>query len=1039
MDEVIIRDYTTNELKRQQNLRTGMFMADKFINKNYLISLSSNAVRPMEPADKSVGNIRLFRISKIVYDKKENVNDKLISVYSALQSVDSSVLMLLEGNEKETALYLGIRSDKNAAVAGKILESSFRGNFFGSTLSPLSATKIEQLMSGMTEAKMGTSKNVSSVTVVPSMRDQDKDKFVQGMEKFIDTMRGEIYTAFFIAKPVSKTELEIRKRGYEELHSSLSPFLKTSLSFAQNESDTVSFGQSQNFTESVNRSISNTTGRNTGKTVTDTRGSSFGFSQGGFNSGSNSTSSTGYTSGESWTHAVTEGTSTAKTTGTVKNDSHTTGTTKTISLEHHNKSVQAITEKLDMRMKRILECESFGVWECACYFISDSVQTSAMAASSFKALVSGDNTGIENSFVNLWGIDNPRNTETFLEYMKYGMHPMITIPGEGAFSSQIVTPANMISGKELPLLMGVPNKSVSGINVSTIAEFGRNVFIENKVAGGKSFKKEIHLGKIHHMGITEENDIYLDLNSLTSHTFVTGSTGSGKSNTTYCLLERMLENNIPFLVIEPAKGEYKTAFGKVPGINIFTTNPRYHKMLKINPFRFDENVHVLEHLDRLIEIFNACWEMYAAMPAILKEAVEKMYIVKGWDILNSIYVGEGEVQYPTFKDLMKTLPQVINTSSYSADTKGDYTGALVTRVASLTNGITGQIFCGDCDVSDWELFDENCIVDLSRVGSTETKSLIMGILVMKLTEYRSANATGQNLGLRHITVLEEAHNLLKNASSSGTGSSGGTNLIGKSVEMISNSIAEMRTYGEGFIIVDQSPTAVDISAIKNTNTKIIMRLPEQEDCKTAGSALSLNEEQILELSKLGTGIAIIMQNNWLEAVRGKIDRASEKYDQRSTSVAFEDLKQVRGVIIMELLNQFIARKMDEAKLVRAVQSLGIVQEKKEEYLESARVIVRAMAKNRNSKEFSDYMMTLAHCKNLFDILEPELASIDFSKLKEDDETQILIWQKQFLSKLNNYIVLNEGKKKILLKYLLYSKLREDGTSKYIKIYNVLYH
>ena len=50
------------------------------------------------------------------------------------------------------------------------------------------------------------------------------------------------------------------------------------------------------------------------------------------------------------------------------------------------------------------------------------------------------------------------------------------------------------------------------------------------------------------------------------------------------------------------------------------------KLLKINPFYFPETkIHVLEHIERLIEIFNACWPMYAAMPAVLKEAVEEVY------------------------------------------------------------------------------------------------------------------------------------------------------------------------------------------------------------------------------------------------------------------------------------------------------------------------------------------------------------------------------------------------------------------------------
>ena len=490
------------------------------------------------------------------------------------------------------------------------------------------------------------------------------------------------------------------------------------------------------------RSSSRTHGTNSGSSI-----GGGGFS---INSGTTNSTTSGYSSGSSWSKSVTEGTADTTGSGTNQSDTETRGNTRTLTVEHQNKSVSVLLDKIDEQLERIKACEAFGVWECAGYFIADDIQTSVVAANAYKALMLGDETDVENSFVNVWGIKTPKNTERVLEYIQYGQHPLVEIAPEMGYEMQYVTPGNFISGKELPLLMGLPHKSVTGLTVSSIAEFGRNVFIQNE----KPDQKKIQLGKVYHMGNTEDSIVRLDLNSFTSHCFITGSTGSGKSNTTYGLLEKFIQNDIPFLVVEPAKGEYKEAFGAVEGINIFTTNPLMGQMLKLNPFRFDKNIHILEHLDRLIEIFNACWEMYAAMPAILKDAVEEIYIEKGWDLLNSVYMRAGEPTYPTFHDLMRTLPNVINNSGYSSDTKGDYIGALVTRVTSLTNGISGQIFCDSYDIPDEVMFDQNTIVDLSRVGSSETKSLIMGILVLKLSEYRMANAnqaidmynTGQSKG-----------------------------------------------------------------------------------------------------------------------------------------------------------------------------------------------------------------------------------------------------------------------------------------------------
>lgn len=224
--------------------------------------------------------------------------------------------------------------------------------------------------------------------------------------------------------------------------------------------------------------------------------------------------------------------------------------------------------------------------------------------------------------------------------------------------------------------------------------------------------------------------------------------------------------------------------------------------------------------------------------------------------------------FPTFFDLLDILPGVIEESHYSKDTQSDYVGALCTRVKSLTNGIYGSVFCAEDALSDAELFDCNVVVDLSRVGSMETKSLLMGILVMKLQEYRMCSSE-MNSRLRHVTVLEEAHNLLRKTSAEQLQE--GANLQGKSVEMLANAIAEMRTYGEGFIIADQAPGLLDMSVIRNTNTKIILRLPDEEDRKLVGKSAALKEAQIDELSKLPLGVAAVYQNEWPEAVLCKIE------------------------------------------------------------------------------------------------------------------------------------------------------------------------
>ena len=58
------------------------------------------------------------------------------------------------------------------------------GNFSGSELQNLKNSEIAEVMSHITESQFrNTARNVAEVTVVPSPRDEDKDKFVQGIEK----------------------------------------------------------------------------------------------------------------------------------------------------------------------------------------------------------------------------------------------------------------------------------------------------------------------------------------------------------------------------------------------------------------------------------------------------------------------------------------------------------------------------------------------------------------------------------------------------------------------------------------------------------------------------------------------------------------------------------------------------------------------------------------------------------------------------------------------------------------------------------------
>ncbi len=1019
---------------RQNKLEEQIFVADAFINKNYLYHLCDCKVIPV-PDEMTAGNIRLYKVERLTFDDKEDVNEKLVSVYSALQEVRSSAVVIIDGKTDGIDFYIGIRAEKvrDARIGGEILVKSIKGNFPGTVVEENSYTtpEIRQLMSGITgDDKAEIVKHVASVTTVPALRNEKEESFVQGIEKFIDTMIGKTYTAIMIAAPIEKPELEQMKRGYEDLYTSLSAYSGQSLQYGENVSESVAQGMFESFSHSINKSLTNTTGKNIGENVGKSKGGSRGTNLDvlgvGYSSSRQYGTNSGYSSGESWSRAITEGQTDTNTSGTNNTSTTTNGSSKSITVNYENRSIKGLMDKIEENLQRITQCEAFGLWRCAAYFISSDIQTAVVAANAYRALMAGDNTAVESTYINQWSLKEEQNTKEVLKYISLLAHPQFLLNPLDDIDEQIVSATNIISGKEIPLLMGFPQHSVTGLTVSHAASFGRNIFVSGKT----KTDRVIRIGRIKHMGQKESTVVNLDLDSFTAHCFICGSTGSGKSNTTYKLLEEFYENDIKFLVIEPAKGEYRKEFAGVPGINIFCTNPLFFRMLKINPFRFPEEIHVLEHLDRLVEIFNACWEMTAAMPAILKESIEKAYISVGWDLQNSTYMKADEIHYPTFDTLMKTLPQVISESDYSAENKGNYTGALVTRVKSLANGISGQIFDDEFGVNDAVLFDQNTIVDLSRVGSSETKSLIMGVLVLKLNEHRMSKAEETNRGLKHITVMEEAHNLLKRCDSLSNP------VLSKSVEMISNSIAEMRTYGEGFVIVDQSPGAVDAAAIRNTNTKIVMRLPDFDDCTVVGHAASLNEDQIAEIARLGTGEAVVSQNNWLEAVLAQIDEYSRSDLQGADEVV--DLKfvsELKGSIIKQYFDDKKAKSYDFYAMNQLIHASSLNRFKKAEYIEFwERIYKNSPLEN---KEFEEVLINFLSCQNVFSLCD--VPKYD----KDTDEGKYIIevkkWRGEFTRYMARYVG-SDNKNLIdnIIKYLLTYKYDVERKQKYIKARNVIY-
>lgn len=810
------------------------------------VSLFKSEFLIKDPSD--LIKVRFIELEKFVYEKDIKISYKIQSVLSALHSCQTTFLVKIVSDGIECKVYLGIK-DKNPTNSYKVLEGALTGNFPGTKYNRKQADAVKQLNKETFNKEEIT--EISTVVGIPSIKDKEEEHFVQGLENLIIGMNGKAFSAIFISEAISSEDVKQALDVYETIYSVYSADKEFVVNEGTNKSSSES--KSESFSSGSSRSSKSSPwiGKFYLNRILGSKEANR-VSQSHFYKNILSTinSKTGLNLD---TESVDGDKSTNKSQSNTFTISTSEGSSSSIQKTYINKKVENILKDLDQQIERLKSGMSIGFWNVGAYFLSKEEQHSLIAANIYNGIIKGDESNFEASGIKIFKKKLER--DNLLDYLKLYEIPYIAEEGRQL--------AQAINTKELTVQIGLPNKSIIGLDVVETIPFGYNPV---KINNGS-----LKIGNLYNYEKEFQQKIALDYNKFTSHIFVTGSTGSGKSNVTYNLLDKLLAQNIKFLVLEPAKGEYKHVFGGLKNVAVYGTNEKETALLKINPFEFPDSIHIIEHIDRFIEILNSCWPMEAAMPAILKEAIEETYIQKGWLLESSEYLGYKKT-FPTFDDLLTILPEVIGQSNYSAEVKGNYVGALVSRVKSLTNGFYSQIFSNE-SISDSKLFDENVIIDLSRVPSLESKALLMGVVFMKLNEYRIANASGSNSALKHVTVLEEAHNLLKRTSSELSADS--SNLVGKSVEMMSNAIAEMRTYGEGFIIADQSPGLLDMSVIRNTNTKICLRLPDLSDRELVGKSMNLSDEQINYLSKLETGVAAIYQNDWQEAILCKFEKFDE--------------------------------------------------------------------------------------------------------------------------------------------------------------------
>lgn len=381
--------------------------------------------------------------------------------------------------------------------------------------------------------------------------------------------------------------------------------------------------------------------------------------------------------------------------------------------------------------------------------------------------------------------------------------------------------------------------------------------------------------------------VTLDVDLLKKHAFVCGVPGAGKTNTMLGLCYNLWEKyRIPFLVLEPAKKEYRAlAQTNIDSLIVFSPSSGSRFPLAINPFQFPVGMALAEHIQNLDEVFEGAFPLSPPLPALLDRAIEAVYVDHGWDVED---INTGERDYPTMTELYKKLEEELEKTDYDGEVRGNMKSALEMRISSLLRRDLGNVF--DVPVStitpeNWTKYP--IIIELESLGKGPANFLTLMLCTLIREALRIDPKGDMDKPIRHVIFIEEAHNLIAPVCSDTTGED--ANPKSAATSYIVKMLAEVRALREGIVIADQLPTSMAPEILKNTTLKITHRITSEDDRNLIGSSMSASNVQLEELSTYLPGETLVYYEGLLKPFKLRVDMFEQK-DAPDNDQLFELMK-----------------------------------------------------------------------------------------------------------------------------------------------------
>ncbi len=384
------------------------------------------------------------------------------------------------------------------------------------------------------------------------------------------------------------------------------------------------------------------------------------------------------------------------------------------------------------------------------------------------------------------------------------------------------------------------DKINAGLNVNETGKSSKS-YSQNLINAG-----DIEFGKL--KSSSRNDSIGLTLKDLAKHMLVVGTPGSGKTTFSVGLLDRLWkEHKIPFLVIEPAKNEYRALVQSIPELQVFTPGKNFISPFVFNPFIPPKNVKLETYKSTLKTAFAAGVSMSSPLDKIFEDTINNCYSDFRW---LDTYTIDDKGQRFNITDFIKCFQETFDEIGYTGDARNIGRAGIV-RLKSLVN-----LFDNYFSIPIEDMLTKPTIIELAAIENSDQKALIIALLLLSILAYVNANYVGEG-GLRNFILLEEAHVLLDTSSGGGEGAANPTAIA---QGLVKRMLAEIRSYGVGLAIADQSPRKVGIDIVALTDIKVAFRLVEGQDKQILADSTSMSDIQVSRLAKLKPGEAFLFFN-----------------------------------------------------------------------------------------------------------------------------------------------------------------------------------